>query len=84
MNPITTTASHTRFQAEHDSEGHALPFTAALTAAVAFHLLFAVTLIRTGTDAERIYAQQARAEIGSKLADLGSLPTIHVVGRRSS
>ncbi|WP_022978663.1 hypothetical protein [Nevskia ramosa] len=64
-------------------EGRGLQTTAAIMAALALHMSFAVALIRSGTDAERIYAQQS-VELSGTVADLGTLPAIRVVGRRAS
>ena len=63
-------------------ESRGLTVTAAVMAALALHMSFAATLIRTGTAGERVYAQRA-IEAPRLIADLGSLPMIHVVGRRA-
>lgn len=63
-------------------ENPSLLYTAALTAAIAFHLSFALALIKVGTDGENIYASQNAAP-ARLVADLGTLPTIHVYGRRA-
>lgn len=65
------------------TESRGLTITAAVMAALALHMSFAVTLIKTGTAGERVYAQRA-VEATRVVADLGSLPMITVVGRRAS
>lgn len=88
MNSITTTITAqpvsyaSRLQAAREESG-GLQTTAAIMAALALHMSFAVALIRSGTDAERIYAQQS-VELPRTVADLGTLPAIRVVGRRAS
>lgn len=70
-------------RAEHGADDHrGLTVTAAVMAALALHMSFAATLIKTGTAGERVYAQRA-TEAPGLIADLGSLPMIHVVGRRA-
>ncbi len=69
-------------RAESDGESRGLQMIAAVMAALALHMSFAVALIRSGTDAERIHARQSVAPARA-VADLGSLPMIHVVGRRA-
>lgn len=64
------------------TESRSLTITAAAMAALALHLSFAVTLIKTGTAGERLHAQQA-AEAAPVVADLGRLPMITVIGRRA-
>jgi len=88
MNSITTptTAQPVSYASRRSAareEGRGLQTTAAIMAALALHMSFAVALIRSGTDAERIYAQQS-VELPRTVADLGSLPAIRVVGRRAS
>jgi len=69
--------------AAHDrGSRRALVLGAAVFAAAAVHLSFAASLIRLGTEGERIHAQLAPATPGL-VADLGELPVITVVGRRS-
>lgn len=70
-------------RSDADGTSPALLRTAAIMATLALHLTFAVALIRSGTDAERMLAQQ-RAAQAPVVADLGSLPMITVVGRRAS
>ncbi|MDP3294040.1 MAG: hypothetical protein Q8M37_04770 [Nevskia sp.] len=85
MNLITTDAGlgpSTTRRAESDSENRGLQMTAAIMAALALHMSFAVALIRSGTDAERIYAQRSVVQARA-VADLGTLPAIRVVGRRA-
>ena len=65
-----------------ETESRSLLVTAALTAAIALHLSFAVLLIKTGTEGERVYAQRA-VEATRTVADLGTMPAIVVVGRRA-
>lgn len=73
---------HTSRHVHDATESRSLTLIAAATAALALHLSFAVTLIKTGTAGERLHAQRA-AEAVSTVADLGRLPTITVVGRRT-
>ncbi|HET7797716.1 hypothetical protein [Nevskia sp.] len=63
-------------------ENPILLYAAAVTAAVAFHMSFALALIKAGTDGENVYASQDAAP-ARLVADLGTLPTIHVYGRRA-
>jgi len=82
MKPITRTS---RAAAHDDLPGVSrwLLRSAVVSAGLALHLMFAVVLVRAGTDAERIAARQ-QAELIRAVADLGTLPTIHVIGRRAS
>lgn len=68
--------------ADGADESRGLTITAAVMAALALHVSFAVTLIKAGTAGERVYAQRA-VEAPRVVADLGSLPMIHVIGRRA-
>lgn len=84
MNSISTTQrvpSISR-RTESDGDSRGLQMIAAVMAALALHMSFAVVLIRSGTDAERIYARQ-NVELARAVADLGTLPMIRVVGRRA-
>lgn len=69
--------------AAHARSSHrGLLLGAAVLAAAALHLGFAASLAGSGTDGERIHARQAAAT-PRLVADLGVLPMITVVGRRS-
>ena len=74
QNTIRTTGDAT--------ESRGLTLAAAAMAALALHMSFAATLIKTGTAGERVIALRA-VEVTRVVADLGTLPTIHVVGRRA-
>lgn len=74
----------TAARAEHGADDNrGLTITAAVMAALALHMSFAATLIKTGTAGERVYAQRS-VDATRVVADLGSLPMINVVGRRAS
>lgn len=76
MNKTTARARRTA------DDQRSLTFVAAAMAALALHLSFATTLIKTGTAGERMHARGA-AHAVRLVADLGTLPTITVVGRRA-
>ncbi len=80
---MTTITRHTARSTDNNTESRSLVITAAVMAAVALHLSFAATLIKTGTAGERVHAQRAVAAT-RLVADLGTLPMINVVGRRAS